>query len=307
MSNIRELSQLAASIVVDDSTRNIGIGTSNPLSKLSVGGDLNISGVITATSFYGDGSNIVGISSDSFTLNGQEGSYYLNYDNFTNKPFIPADTSDLTNNAGFVTSGIIVGYATEGFVSQQVSNLIDSAPTALDTLNELSAALGDDPNFATTITNSLASKANLSGADFTGIVTATSFIGDGSNLTGIAVTTLSYESSKVSIAITDKSINFTSDDVLVATISSTGFFINVPLDMSDNAISRLAAPSSLSDAVNKDYVDNQVAGDFPTGDYGDLSSGDTDSFGQIISAFTDFDCLTTPSGSLDSTDLGVLT
>ena len=38
------------------------------------------------------------------------------------------------------------------------SNLIDSAPAALDTLNELAAALGDDPNFATTMTNALAGK-----------------------------------------------------------------------------------------------------------------------------------------------------
>lgn len=37
----------------------------------------------------------------------------------------------------------------------QLSNLIDSAPATLDTLNELAAALADDPNFSTTITNSL--------------------------------------------------------------------------------------------------------------------------------------------------------
>ena len=38
-------------------------------------------------------------------------------------------------------------YATQSYVNTQVSNLVDSAPTTLDTLNELAAALGDDANF----------------------------------------------------------------------------------------------------------------------------------------------------------------
>ena len=46
--------------------------------------------------------------------------------------------------------------ATTAFVSTAVANVIDSAPGALDTLNELAAALGDDANFSTTITNSIA-------------------------------------------------------------------------------------------------------------------------------------------------------
>ena len=43
------------------------------------------------------------------------------------------------------------GYATESYVNTQVSNLVDSYPEVLNTLNELAAALGDDPNFATTV------------------------------------------------------------------------------------------------------------------------------------------------------------
>ena len=52
--------------------------------------------------------------------------------------------------------------ATEQYVSTQVSNLVASAPGTLDTLNELAAALGDDPNFATTIANSIATKLDAS-------------------------------------------------------------------------------------------------------------------------------------------------
>lgn len=49
--------------------------------------------------------------------------------------------------------------------TQSIQSLIDSAPAALDTLNELAAALNDDPSFASTITNSLAQKASLSGTE----------------------------------------------------------------------------------------------------------------------------------------------
>lgn len=48
------------------------------------------------------------------------------------------------------------GYATQTYVDNKVASLVDSAPGTLDTLNELAAALGDDPNFAVTITNELA-------------------------------------------------------------------------------------------------------------------------------------------------------
>jgi hypothetical protein len=53
----------------------------------------------------------------------------------------------------------------------QVNAVIASAPAALNTLDELAAALGDDANFATTVTNSLAAKAPLADPTFTGTVT----------------------------------------------------------------------------------------------------------------------------------------
>ena len=50
------------------------------------------------------------------------------------------------------------GYATELYVNNAISGLINSAPATLDTLNELAAALDDDPNFATTVANSIGLK-----------------------------------------------------------------------------------------------------------------------------------------------------
>jgi hypothetical protein len=61
--------------------------------------------------------------------------------------------------------------ASTAFVSTAIANLADSAPATLDTLNELAAALGDDANFSTTVTNSIALKAPLASPDFTGDVT----------------------------------------------------------------------------------------------------------------------------------------
>jgi len=77
--------------------------------------------------------------------------------------------------------------ATTAYVKSNINNLINSAPGALDTLNELAAALGNDASFSTTITNSLALKAPLASPTFTGTPiapTATS----GTNTTQIATT-----------------------------------------------------------------------------------------------------------------------
>jgi len=62
--------------------------------------------------------------------------------------------------------------ASETYVDTAISTLVDTAPDALNTLNELAAALSDDANFATTVTDSLALKAPLASPNFTGTVTA---------------------------------------------------------------------------------------------------------------------------------------
>ena len=52
----------------------------------------------------------------------------------------------------------LTGYATETYVQQQIGALVDGAPEALNTLKELSTALGDDANFASTMVQELAKK-----------------------------------------------------------------------------------------------------------------------------------------------------
>ncbi|OSL15954.1 putative tail fiber protein (GpH) [Escherichia coli B175] len=67
--------------------------------------------------------------------------------------------------------------ATTAFVKSAIAAMVGSAPAALDTLNELAAALGNDPNFSTTVLNALAGKqpldntlTNLSGKDVAGLL-----------------------------------------------------------------------------------------------------------------------------------------
>ena len=77
------------------------------------------------------------------------------------------DKVDMDNNQIInVGTPTAAGHVTtKGYVDQEISNLINGAPGALDTLNELATALGDDANFVSTMTNALALKASTSYVD----------------------------------------------------------------------------------------------------------------------------------------------
>lgn len=64
-------------------------------------------------------------------------------------------------------------YATKQYVDNSISGLVDNAPAALDTLKELSTALNDDANFASTVTTALSAKANS--ADLATVATSGSY------------------------------------------------------------------------------------------------------------------------------------
>ena len=66
------------------------------------------------------------------------------------------DEGGFTFNPASIPS--LTGYATETYVTTAISNLVDTAPTTLNTLNELAAALGDDANFAQTTATALGTK-----------------------------------------------------------------------------------------------------------------------------------------------------
>lgn len=80
---------------------------------------------------------------------------------------VQRDISWATQNTDYVTEGSNLYYTdarADARAQLKIDSLVDSAPGTLDTLNELADALGDDANFSTTMTNSLATK--LAIADF---------------------------------------------------------------------------------------------------------------------------------------------
>ena len=139
-------------------------GTTNAVYEYKTGGQL-IDIVNSKSDFDGQYSSLTG--APTLATVATSGSY----NDLTNQPTIPS------------TSGL----ATETYVNTQVSNLVDSAPATLDTLNELAAALGDDANFSTTITNQIAAK-----ADAYSIATVTAS-GGNFYIDGVQQVTLSFE------------------------------------------------------------------------------------------------------------------
>lgn len=90
-------------------------------------------------------------------------SSYTGADSGTGDVTLAIDTNTIATRSwvqsqAFLTATALNGYATQQYVNTQVSNLVGAAPSTLDTLNELAAAIGNDVNFATTVTNSIASR-----------------------------------------------------------------------------------------------------------------------------------------------------
>ena len=86
--------------------------------------------------------------------------------------------ADLHTNMDLTGKTVLVANASTGdndttaantaFVQQEIAALVDSSPSALNTLNELAAALGDDANFSTTVNNNIATKLPLAGGTMSG-------------------------------------------------------------------------------------------------------------------------------------------
>ena len=96
---------------------------------------------------------------------------------FTGVPVVP--TADVSSNSNQI--------ANTSFVRTTVSNLVNSAPGVLDTLGELSQALGSDPNFATTVANNINTKLDSNAAEFGGnAATVTNGVYTTSSVTSLA-------------------------------------------------------------------------------------------------------------------------
>tara|TARA_X000000950_G_C13864414_1_gene640103 strand:- start:679 stop:1452 length:774 start_codon:yes stop_codon:yes gene_type:complete len=219
MARGRELSQLGSLIEVEDSTKNIGvgiatpsqkigIGTASPTSKVEVIGDVLVSGIITATSFSGDGSGLTGVSAastdniqtateavflsgvkisgvttatggiignltgNSTTATTLQNARTIAGVSFDGSANISLNNNAITNGAGYITTS-------HGFTNtNQLTNgagFITSSGTAA-----LAQGLTGTPNITVNSVNS-------THINSSGIITAASFSGDGSALTNVSV------------------------------------------------------------------------------------------------------------------------
>jgi hypothetical protein len=134
--------------------------------------------------------------------------------------------------------------ATKVYVDTSISNVIDAAPAALDTLNELAAALGDDANFSTTVTNSIAAKLPLAGGTMSGAIAMGT-----SKITGVGDPTLAQDAAT-------KTYVDTADALKLALAGGT---MSGAIAMGTNKITGLGDPTANQDAATKTYVDTQDA------------------------------------------------
>ena len=130
--------------------------------------------------------------------------------------------------------------ATKTYVDAEVAAVLDSAPGALNTLNELAAALGDDANYASTTTAAIATKLPKAGGTMSGAIAM------GNNkVTGLATPTAGTD-------VTHKTYVDAGDALQVLKAGDT---MSGALAMGTNKITGVGNPTANQDVATKNYVD----------------------------------------------------
>ena len=201
MTRARTLSRLAnATVLTVDGSNNVGINSTIPDVKLDVIGDAEISGVITATSFSGSGSGLTGVASTDNIITSTASTMADIYSTgiVTATTFVGA----LTGNASG-SSGSCSGNAATATLATNASGLTGSPDITINNLVGVAATFSgvvtyedvtniDSVGIVTAGGGLYVGRTSI-GATFTtagdailaGVVTATSFSGDGSGLSGV--------------------------------------------------------------------------------------------------------------------------
>ena len=190
-----------------------------------------------------------------------------------------ATSGDYTDLINTPTIPSTEGLATETYVQNKIAEVVNSAPGTLDTLNELAQALGNDPNFATTMATELGKKTNTT--DLATVATSGSYndLSNTPTIPSVGNGTLTIQKNGTSAgtftanATTDKTINIivptkvselTDDVVKGKYLSLTGGTMTGNININNKTITNLKTPTADTEAANKKYVDDQIAANSPS-------------------------------------------
>jgi len=252
-------------------TLNTANGTNSGKVLITAGanGDIDIepngTGDVLLGNFKFDADQTVGSGQDN---------YVLKYDNSAGKIGLeaestgPADTDSLSEGSSNL---YFTNARADARAQLKVDALVDSAPGALDTLNELAAALGDDANFSTTVTNSIATK--LATADFNSTFDTRLGTKDTDNLSEgssnqyfttararasiSASGSLAYNSSTGALTYTQAAID--ADSTTISNLEVDNFKAATIVLEAEGIGSNDNDTTLPTSAAVKDYVDTQVA------------------------------------------------
>ena len=220
-------------------TTPAAVTATNLTATVGISGTLtgNVTGNLTGNVTGAVTGNVTG----DLTGNVTAGSGSSTFNNVTINGSLDMNSGSAGTITGLSTPSGATDAATKGYVDTSISNLIDSAPGTLDTLNEIAAALGDDPNFATTITNSIATKLPLAGGTMSGAIAM------GTNkITGLGDPTASQDAAT-------KAYTDTQD---ATKLSLAGGTMTGNIVMGANKVTSTATPTTDDDLTRKAYVDS---------------------------------------------------
>ena len=176
----------------------------------------------------------------------------------TNTPLTLLDEDDMSSNSATAAAS---QQSIKAYVDSEVSGLVDSAPSALDTLNELAAALGDDASFSTTTATSLGNRLRVD-VNTQGLT---------STQQGNALTNLGITATLAEINILDDGLAASDIPNLATSKITSGTFADARIAES-NVTQHLAAGTGLS-LSGKTFSANLSASDIPNLAASKITSG----------------------------------
>ena len=180
---IRDATNSANRLVVNTDGHVDVLGNLDVGAGIDVTGNITVSGTVDGRDVATDGTKLDGIEASADVTdatNVNAAGAVMNSDSTTASMSFVVDEDNMSSDS---STKVPTQQSVKAYVDSEVSGLVDSAPGALNTLNELAAALGDDANFSTTVTNSIATKLPLGGGTMTGnIVMSGSQTVDGRDL-----------------------------------------------------------------------------------------------------------------------------